>query len=188
MLDRRRIELADPALRGSKQPYHAAEALSLHQAERHIDRCRASTFELAESAFATVIRELKERGADVIGCGLVMGSGRTVTEIARILESHALIHTAEGDFFRQAITQASEKRDLPMTGLREKEAYDRAAMLLNTKSDDLLQRLTAMGKTIGSPWTQDEKLATLAAWIVLASSWRMSVVLKSVSMARKAAS
>jgi hypothetical protein len=117
-----------------------------------------------------------------------MGSGRTVTEIARILESHALIHTAEGDFFRQAITQASEKCDLPMTGLREKEAFDRAAMLLNTKSDDLLQRLTAMGMTIGSPWTQDEKLATLAAWIALASSWRMSVVLKSVSMARKAAS
>ena len=28
-------------------------------------------------------------------------------------------------------------------------------------------RLTALGKLIGSPWSQDEKFAALAAWLAL---------------------
>jgi hypothetical protein len=187
VLERRRVELADPRLPGSKQPYHAAESLPLHEAETLISRCRVSTFALADSALAIPLLDLKKRGVDVVGCGLVMGSGRAVTDLPTILASHALIHTAEGDFFRNAITQASEKRGLPVTGLREKGAYDRAAMVLNTKFDELLQNLGAMGKSI-APWTQDEKLATLAAWMVLVASSRVTLVSEPARVARKAAS
>jgi hypothetical protein len=41
---------------------------------------------------------------------------------------------------------------------------------LRTKRDKLLRRLTELGSTFGSPWTQDEKYAALAAWLVLADS------------------
>jgi hypothetical protein len=30
-------------------------------------------------------------------------------------------------------------------------------------------RVTDLGRPFGSPWSQDEKLATLAAWLTLAS-------------------
>lgn len=182
VLDRRRIELADPKLNGSKQPYHAAEPLPLREAERLLDRCRASTFDLADGAMANVVGELRKRGANVAGCGLLMGSGKTVTDLATILSSHALIHAAEGDFFRNAVAHASEQCGLSVLELREKQAYDRAASELNVNADELLTVLSAMGKAIGSPWTQDEKLAALAAWLVLAS------VSDSVSNMRRAVS
>lgn len=182
VLDRRRISLADPAFAGSKQPYHAVEGLALSQAESLIDRYRKSTFGLAESALASTLHELKNLGANVVGCGLMMSSGRKVDELATILASHAQIHSAEGDFYRNAITYAAEKLGLPVTGLREKETHDRAIIMLNTTMDALLQKLGAMGKAIGSPWTQDEKLATLAAWIVLASSFTQTSVLGNAAL------
>jgi len=33
----------------------------------------------------------------------------------------------------------------------------------------LLRRITELGKPFGSPWSQDEKFATLAAWLALAA-------------------
>jgi len=172
VIDRRRIVLADPKLEVSKQPYHAAEGLPLSDAEKLVDRCRASTLHLAEGALATALDDLKKRDAYVVGCGLLMSSGRNVTELATILSSHALIHSAEGDFFRNAITHAAGNSGLTVTGVREKQAYERAAAELNTNADALLRILGSMGKALGCPWTQDEKLATLAAWLVLASGSR----------------
>ena len=37
---RRRIEIADPGIRGSKQPFHAAEPLEFPDAKAYIQRCR----------------------------------------------------------------------------------------------------------------------------------------------------
>src|SRR5205085_5000274 len=38
VVDRRRIEIADPTIAGSRQPYHAAEALRLDRAEHLLAR------------------------------------------------------------------------------------------------------------------------------------------------------
>ncbi len=42
-----------------------------------------------------------------------------------------------------------------------------ACKTLSIKNEDLMGRLTALGKLIGSPWSQDEKFAALAAWLAL---------------------
>ena len=34
------------------------------------------------------------------------------------------------------------------------------------KPPELLQRVTELGRSFGSPWSQDEKFGTLAAWLV----------------------
>lgn len=34
------------------------------------------------------------------------------------------------------------------------------------KRSELLQRVTELGRSSGSPWSQDETFATLAAWLV----------------------
>ena len=106
------------------------------------------------------------------GAGILLASGRPLPGLAATLASHALIHTAEGELFREALAQASESAGLTVLGVREREAYERGAAALRLASDKLRLRLSEMGRAVGAPWTQDEKLAALAAWLVLAEASR----------------
>jgi len=72
--------------------------------------------------------------------------------LAAILAAHPLIHTAEGELFRDVLVWAARECRLPVTGVREK-ALDAAS----------LKRVDGLGKSLGPPWTQDQKYATVAA-------------------------
>ena len=152
VLDRRRIVTADPAVRGSKQPYHAAESLGVAEAEAFIARCRESSTMLAKAAVSAIVAQLA--AFEIAGAGLVEASGRPLPGLAAILASHALIHTAEGEFFRDVLVRAAGR--LPIVRVKEKEIRD------------LQASLNHLGRTLGPPWTQDEKLASNAAWRALA--------------------
>ena len=170
VIDRRRIELVDPGIPGSKQPYHAAQKLDLKEAEQLVRRCTETARLLARRAFRAVIDDLRGKGHDVVGCGILLGSGRPATTLAATLASHPLIHTAEGDLFRDALTHASERCDLRVTGVPERELYARGTAQLRLPVDKLRSRVTELGRPIGPPWTQDEKHAALVAWLVLAAA------------------
>jgi hypothetical protein len=101
---------------------------------------------------SAMMDELRQNRHEVVRCGVLLGSGRPLPELAAILASHALIHTAEGELFRDALVWAARECGLPVTGVREKG--------LNAAA---LKRLDALGKALGPPWTQDQKYATLAA-------------------------
>jgi len=168
VLERRRIETADAAIPGSKQPYHAAEPLGLREAEALIGRCRDSSARLAAEAVSALVARLAGNGHRVAGAGLLLASGRPLPDLAAILRAHPLIHTAEGEFFRQVLVQASEQCRLPVTRVKEREVWERAAAALRLSAADLEGRIAEIGKLLGPPWRQDEKLATLAGWIALA--------------------
>jgi hypothetical protein len=168
VLDRRRIELADPDIAGSKQPYHAAEELDLKQAEKLLSRCTDASQRMAAGGLRVVIDELRSRDYQVAGAGLPLASGRPVPALAAILASHALIHAAEGQLFRDVLARASEQAGLAVTQVKERELYDRAAAELGMSDGQLREHLADLGKSIGPPWREDEKLATLAGWLVLA--------------------
>jgi hypothetical protein len=51
--------------------------------------------------------------------------------------------------------------------LRELELEDRAKEVLGNKATQVKQRISGIGRRLGPPWTQDEKLATLAATLIL---------------------
>ena len=167
ILDRRRIEIADPKVRGSKQPFHAAEPLPFKDAEQLIRRCTKSTNGLAERAVRGVVDDAQGKGYRVAGCGLLTASGRPLPALAAILASHALIHAAEGEMFREALVRASEECGLAVTKVRERELLERAASALRTPADKLQRRLAELGRPLGPPWTQDQKLATLVALLAL---------------------
>jgi hypothetical protein len=159
--DRRRIELAD-GTPGSKQPYHAAEPLRLAEAEALLERCRKSTWNLARQGLDEI------RSAHSIGaCGMLLAGGRPLPELDRILASHALIHTAEGEFFRQAIIEVSRELGLPVRAVKERELLDTCAAELKLSPTELQQRLADWGRAMGPPWRQDEKYAALVAWLAL---------------------
>lgn len=155
VLERRRIEIADPGLPGSKQPFHAAESLASAQADGHIQRCRASSTGLAVEGFAALIKHLASKGCQPAAAAILLAAGRPLPDLAAILRSHALILTAEGEFFREIAALACESCRLRVVRVKERDL--RAGLPL---IDDL-------GKLIGPPWQQDQKLAALAAWHAL---------------------
>jgi len=168
VIHRRRIVTADPDIRGSKQPFHAAEPLKLPDAQALIDECTKSTRRLSREALRAAIANLREKDVEVVGCGVILGSGRSLPALEAILASHALLHTAEGEFYRQALVEAGEHCGLPVSGVKEREAYERVAEQLHLSADELQSRVAALGRGIGPPWTQDQKYAALVAWLALA--------------------
>jgi hypothetical protein len=170
VLERCRIQTADTAIPGSRQPYHAAERLDVPQAETLIRLCRDSSTLLATGSVSAMVDRLAQQGHMVVGAGILFASGRPLPDLAATLQSHALIHTAEGEFFREALVRASEHCSLPVTRVKEREVYERGAALFRLPSADLRQKIGELGRSLGPPWRQDEKLASLAAWIALAAS------------------
>jgi hypothetical protein len=172
VVDRRRIDLADPAVPGPKQPYHEAEGQALPKARRIVKSCAEQARRRALKSLRAVVAELRSQGEEVVGCGLLLASGRPLPALESILASHALIHTADGELFREAIVYASRECDLPVAKVRERELSERAVRDLRIPADQLQRLLAEMGRKLGPPWRQDEKLAATAAWIALAASSR----------------
>ena len=167
ILERLRMDLADPGLAGSKQPYHAAAGMDLKDAEKFVDHSSGEARQMARQGLFAAAGKLRERGYEVVGCGILLASGRELPQLAAILASHALIHTAEGELFREALAHASEQCNLRVTKIRERELFDRAVVELSVPVGELQQRIAEWGRTIGPPWRQDEKFASLAAWLAL---------------------
>lgn len=170
VIDRRIIQLANPETRGSKQPYHAAEPLPFPAAAELIARCSVETHNFARRGLEAIVATLQEKSLRIVGCGLLLNAGRALPSLERILASHALIHAAEGQLFRDALAQAAAECGLAVTGIKERELLSKAAMDLQCPPDRLQVRLADMGRTLGPPWREDQKKATLAAWIVLAAT------------------
>jgi hypothetical protein len=170
VIARRRVEIADQGIRGSKQPFHAAEPLEFPDAEAFIARCEESTRRLAREAVRAAIDGLRDMRCEAACCGIILGSGRTLPALKAVLASHALIHTAEGEFFRKALVEASEHYGLAVVGVKERELFERAAERLHLSAGEIERRIQEMGKPLGPPWTQDQKYAALVAWMALEKS------------------
>ncbi|HEY6064543.1 MAG TPA: hypothetical protein VIY96_00210, partial [Thermoanaerobaculia bacterium] len=76
VLLRRRIEIADAAIEGSKQPYHAAEELDLPKAKELLRRCEETSRGLALRALRDAVSEVEKDRRDVVACGLLLASGK----------------------------------------------------------------------------------------------------------------
>src|SRR5215470_14575201 len=126
IVDRRRIVIIDPSMAGAKQPYHFAETLAIQAAEKHISHCADVSQRIALKAIDETLHELSGRGYKVAGCALLLASGRALPSLPDILASHALIHTAEGEFFRKVVRDAFEELHVPVTGVREREIEEQA--------------------------------------------------------------
>jgi hypothetical protein len=166
---RRRIEMSDRGKAGPSQPYHAAVGLEIRDAERVVGDCAARAATLASAALSAMIEDLCGLGHEVAGCGLLLASGRPLPPLEKILASHPLLHTAEGELFREALRSACRARGLEPVAVKERDAYARAAADLHIPEKQIERDVAAMGKAIGPPWRQDEKLAAVAAWLALGS-------------------
>lgn len=172
VVDRRKLTIIDSNAPGVIQPYHYVEEMELRAAERHLNQCAADSRRLAVEALSGIAKELRERDFLLGGAVILLSSARPLPDLDEILSSHALIHTAEGEFFRHAFRQALERLEIPVVGIRERELQQSAKQAFGKSAAKVQQRIDGMGRVLGPPWTQDEKFAALAAAIVLSISTR----------------
>lgn len=163
---RRRVELSRQTPR---QPFHAAEQSPFAAAEDLIRRSTDEAAALAEQAVRDAVADLRAMGHEPVASGLLVAAGRPLPGLAQILASHALLHAAEGELFREVLREGSRRCGLLLVEVRERELEERAARSLRCPDPELRRRLAAWGKAQGPPWTQDEKRAALVAWLALAA-------------------
>jgi hypothetical protein len=167
VLARQRVHLVETFTYEFRQPYHTAEKMLQGQGREFISRIQAEARRLAYRAIRELESRTQEQGVKLTRCGLLLASGRPLPELDKILASHALIHTADGELFREALLHASARCGLRDFRIKEKELLDRAGQILRLKSADMMGRVTELGRAFGAPWSQDEKFATLAAWMAM---------------------
>jgi hypothetical protein len=169
ILARQRIVTADPDMPGAIQPYHYAMSLKLSEADKHLANCAAASTRLAAVAIRNVVSELNARQHHVVGSAVLLASGRSLPALEKILASHPLIHTAEGEFFRHTVSQACEELEIPVTAIRQRDLDERAKAAFGNAATRVQHSIASLGSSIGPPWTKDHKTAALAAALILAS-------------------
>ena len=172
VLSRKRPHLVETFSYAFRQPYHTAEKMPLEEAREYIARVEAEAKRHAYGAIHELQSELENVGIRLTRGALLAASGRPLPELEKVLASHSLIHTADGELFREAILHACARCGLATESIKEKELLEQAKSALCVQPAPLMMRVTELGKLHGSPWSQDEKYATLAAWLTLTARGR----------------
>src|SRR5277367_1882285 len=109
VLARSRVQLIDDHDPDSKQPYHAVEFLCVEEATGRLAGYMEAARNLAYAAIRRQTEDLNSRGFAVERAGIIESAGRKPSLLSSILASHALIHAADGDHFRNALWAAAEQ-------------------------------------------------------------------------------
>ena len=169
VLARERVQLVETFTYRFRQPYHTAEKLPLEEAREFVAGVEKESQDLAYRVIRGMQTELRKQDIDLTRCALLLASGKALPSFENILASHALIHTADGELFREALSRGAKRCGLEAASIKEKELLESAKQVLRLQPAILLRRVTELGKSFGSPWSQDEKFAVVATWLALAS-------------------
>jgi hypothetical protein len=168
VVDRRKIQLVKTFSYTFRQPYHTAEKMARPDGVKFIREVQSEARRLAQSSLRSLQTNLAEGDFKLVRGALLLASGRALPALEQILASHALIHTADGELFRDSLRAGCAGCRLPVLGIKEKELFATASKTLGMQEATLKRRVTELGKILGPPWSQDEKFAALAAWLSLA--------------------
>jgi hypothetical protein len=169
VLLRRRVELLPPKSSIPRFVYHAASQVSLAQASELVKRGTKAAQEAASLAVKNAVEELTSCGVRIDVCGLLSGSTVVPDDLATILRSHPMIHSAEGALFQSAVVSACESRGLRTVVMREREVWVRAAAAWQVTESELRKKVDGLRKTLGPPWSADHKVASAIALLALKS-------------------
>jgi hypothetical protein len=193
---RQRVELVDPSLPGAA--YHAAAGAPANAADALVRAVERSARERSSSAVAGLRDELAAADHRLVAVALCAEPHEVPTDVATVLANHTLMHTAEGELYREAIESAvadltladlatarepdgdgvrggSQRGDsaaqwvgVPLLQVRRKEVAAEAQRRLGLGEARQQALLAALGAGLGPPWRVDHKQATLLALVALA--------------------
>jgi hypothetical protein len=152
VVDSCRVELSDPAVTESRQPYHASFGTA-RDTGPELTRLLESIRGYSESSLNDLFGRYRAAGHDLTGIGLVVGSLAAPETIAN---AHIRIHALEGQLFRGVIETAAARHRLTCSVWRQRDLGDH----------ELRGPAAALGR--GRPgWRAEQKWAALAALLAL---------------------
>ena len=168
VIDRRRVDLSDPAVADSTQPFHAALDLPKAAAAKAVARLVRCVERSSQRAIAELIEHYRAGGYRIVGAGIVVGS---TVDPQTIRNDHIRAHAEEGRLFRVVIENALKLSRLKSSVTREKDSLAEGRKMLGISESRLRTELIRLGKVVEGSWRAEEKSATLAALMALAR-WR----------------
>ena len=176
VLDHGRLELSDPALPESKQPYHDGAGTARKEGPA-LSRLLGSVRTFAAASLKDRIERFRTPGYPLKGAGIVVGS---LIDPRQIANDHIRIHALEGRLFREIVQDAAERAKLPCSLWRERDLLAAARETLGKPEAQLRIMLRNLGKPFPGPWRSEQKAAALAAWLVLTEAPRARASKKSL--------
>ena len=168
VLDRRRIELSDPARPRTRQPYHAGLGRA-QTSQPVIARLVRIIERRAARALRELVREYAGGGVRPRAAGVVVGS---VIDPHRIGNLHIRAHALEGALFRRVAVAGLEALRIGSTVVVEREVYGAAARGARLTERQLKGMVSELAGQVHGRWRSEEKTAAAAACLALTSRRR----------------
>jgi hypothetical protein len=165
VLSRKSLQLWDPAVPESHQPWHAEFELPAEESALIVPKALEAVERVALSALRELVGEVQTGQGAILGISLVAGSA---TDPESIRNPHMRAHAREGQLFPHALAAAARTMRIPAVMMVESEVFASAAAKLGKSPDAIKIAVTEMGRAVGKPWSAEEKCAAAAAWITLA--------------------
>lgn len=158
--DSTRVELADPGVPHSRQPYHAAfgtaqtDRMKVRRLIRGIER-------FSRQAVRQLVAAYRRRGA-VRRAAVVVAS---LTDPASIANQHMRAHASEGQLFRAVLVAALERQGIEVRVVLEREVYELLGKSVKRSASEAKRRVAALGEQV-TPWRAEQKVAAAGAWLI----------------------
>jgi len=161
--DVRRIDLSDPRLPETRQPYHAAMG-KLETDTTKINQRVSVVGSIAQQSIATLLAAYRGNGYAISRAALVVGSQVDPDSIAN---AHIRAHAFEGRLFRSVLEEALQAHRIRTEVLIERSAYVQCALKLKESNENVRRVIQNFGRATQGSWRAEQKLAALAAWLAL---------------------
>ena len=163
LCDVQRIDLSDPRLPETRQPYHAAMGrleTDTQKINRRVDVVRRIT----EKSIAKLLAGYRQQNFTIKRAALVVGS---LIDPRSVANAHIRAHALEGQLFRSVLQESLHKHRILSDVLIERDAYARAAVQLKQSNENVRRMIQNFGRDAKASWRAEQKLAALAAWVSL---------------------
>jgi hypothetical protein len=161
VIARRRIDFASGDERGV---YHHVEGMDGDEARAWIDRVWVAVEANCRRGLEAMLDDLSRAGV-TLGVALVpIARNKAPDKLEDILKSHSWMHAAEGDFYRGIVASACTALGLEVRRAVERDLAGEVCRRCGFPPPLLETRMKGLGAALGPPWSEDQKLATLAAW------------------------
>jgi hypothetical protein len=160
VIDSRLIELADPGVAHSRQPYHAGFGTEQTDTSK-VKRLVRGIERFSRRTIVALLDEYREqhrlRNAAVVVASL--------TDPASIANQHMRAHASEGRLFRTVLVDGLEQCGVSVRVVLEREVYELLSKVLRRSPSQAKTQVAALGEGVGR-WRAEQKVAAAGAWLI----------------------
>src|SRR5215510_7731527 len=139
-----RIELWDPRLPETRQPYHAAMG-KLETDSAKLNQRKRVVRSISQQSLTRLLEDYRQKGFQIRRATLVVG---IQIDPATVANPHIRAHALEGRLFRSAVEEPLQTQGIRTDVLVERDAYARVAARLKQSSDNVSQTIQDLGRSM----------------------------------------